>query len=433
LPIPPEVDRLDPAERIELVILDPIVISAESLRESLPTLPIQLSFPINPIGTIEVSVATLQVGVKNGTVSLSATGTASTSVLAPFIPRTSSFEFSQPIHIAPAFSMAPNAILEASPQGAPSLSLPNLVGTFVGEIAPLVSSSLSNRAVLPLVALLNTLVVTSVTTALGVAALPSGAVLSIRELTTDVDSITVTPVLGAFGTVLSDYQPSAVVVVPRLAGLLVQPTSIATSDPASRTAQGRATLDGPAPAGGVTIQLSCDRADVMQVLPASLAIPEGATEGTFTITGNGQPILGSEHIDGTVQAALGSQTVTATLSIKPEPPATVAPPVSVPVTPPSTGKRGIASISLLSPQPIPRGQTIQGQIMLDGQSLGTVPVVVVLMPPVVPPIQVQIPVGFNEAYFTFSLGASFPGNTLQITATTDAGASTKSIEVAVGM
>src|SRR5262249_11723839 len=159
-------------------------------------------FPAGPIGTVNMSVEAIHVTVDNGEISLIATGTASA------VFTTSPFTFSNRFHIAPTFNMAPSTLLEILPGVQPSLSIPGLVGSFIQDLAPLLSASLVNLAIRPVGSLLNKLVADQVVTRLGLTSLPSGSMLSVRQLTAESQNITIVPVLGAFGTVLSDFQPS---------------------------------------------------------------------------------------------------------------------------------------------------------------------------------------------------------------------------------
>src|SRR5262249_8497232 len=228
----------------------------------------------------------------------------------------------------------------------PTLSIPGLAGTFVSTIAPLISSSLVTQGLDPVAALLNKLIATQVANTLGLPSLPSGSSLAIREVRLEGDQLNVMPVLGAFGTILSDFQPSGLGVVSRLAGLQIQPTSIGTSDPTTRVAQGKVVLEGPAPAGGVTGRLSSDRPDWKSVTPAALLIVEGENSGAFTVTGIPQPVMTMTIIDVTVSASLGGQTMTAPVSVVPEAP-TAGPVVVAGVfSAPVTGVPGVTSLDL---------------------------------------------------------------------------------------
>ena len=316
LPSVPEGSSTDPASRVEIVILDPITIGDDTMSQAIPHLPIQLSYSAGAIGAVNIAVTTLQFVVASGTVSISASGTASA------VGMSSPFTFSDGVHISPMFCMAPSLILEVALGASPSLTMPGIVGSLVQELRAFLSSNLLGITVQPLGTLLNKMVATLVSTALGLRLLPSGSVLSVRQLTMEANKITITPVLAAFGKVLSDFQPPPPDAATRLVTLDVQPASISTSDPANRVAQGRVTLSGPASAGGVTVALWTDRTDVTRIDPASLVIPEGATGGTFTVTGVGQALMPVAHIDASIKGALGDQTLIAPISIRPETPTT---------------------------------------------------------------------------------------------------------------
>ena len=119
LPVAVSPNSPDPVARIEIVILDPILITADAITQAAPALPISLSFPAAPVGTLTFSITDLRMVVGSGTVSLFASGTASG---APFpFPTTSPFTLSNTLHIAPAFSMAPSTVVEALAGTVPGL------------------------------------------------------------------------------------------------------------------------------------------------------------------------------------------------------------------------------------------------------------------------------------------------------------------------
>jgi hypothetical protein len=138
--------------------------------------------------------------------------------------------------------------------------------------------------------------------------------------------------------VLSSFQPPPSAAVVRLASLTVAPTSIGTSDPANRTAQGQLILTGAAGPGGVAVLLSVDQPDLAQITPAQIAIAEGDSGGTFTVSGLVQPLGGPDHSDVTVRASLADQTLMATLTVRPEPPATPPPSPDVAAVAPETAQ-----------------------------------------------------------------------------------------------
>ena len=105
---------------------------------------------------------------------------------------------------------------------------------------------------------------------------------------------------------------TATVTIPEgttLAGLTVNPDTVTA--PANST--GTVTLNGAAPAGGVSVTLSSSDTGKATV-PASVTVPEGASSATFTIsTLTGR--LGGGKNTVTITAALGSSRVSATLNI----------------------------------------------------------------------------------------------------------------------
>ena len=135
------------------VILDSILITSDAISQAAPPLPISMSFPAGLAGTLTFSITNLRIAVGSGTVSLSAAGTASGASF-PF-PTTSPFTFDNTIHIAPAFGMAPSTVVKALSGAAGILSMPGIVGSMVQTLAPLLSASLVDRAVAPMMALLN--------------------------------------------------------------------------------------------------------------------------------------------------------------------------------------------------------------------------------------------------------------------------------------
>ena len=431
LPTAPAGDQPDPTARIELVILPSITILASSLSQAAPPLPIQLSFSFGAIGNISISVTSLDVVIDSGDVSFTASGTASSALPSPV---SSPFTFKNSLHIAPAFSMTPSVIVDVLTGSAPTLTMPGLIGSIIQSLTPMLSSALVAQNVSPMLSLLNTLIATQVADSLGLSALPSGCVLSIRSLTFEKDTITCTPVLGAFGTVLSTFVPAAPSGSVSLQSLTVQPSLITTGDPAGAVATGNVALSGPAPAGGVTILLSCDRPNLVAVNPTSLFVTEKNSAGQFTVSAVSGQVMSSSTVDCTVQASLNDQTLTAPLAVRPEQPRTQSPQMAATSTPtPFVGDFDVASITLLTPSPIPLQKPVSGQISLNGlPTMSTVYGTIVLDPSVVPPIGFIIPVGSISGYFQFSLGANFPGHSLRITAWTGSGGVKKSIDVLVG-
>jgi hypothetical protein len=440
LPATADPNAIDPASHIEIVILDSIVITADTLKQAAPPLPLQLSFPVGPAVTAGITVSDLQFTVNDGEISLTATGTATAA------GTNSPFTFSNTFHLVPSFGMAPSGLVEILSGVPPSLTVSGLMGTVVHALAPLVASSLSDQAIKPLASLLNRTIGDLVASALGLPSIPFGSVLSIRQLTVGANGITVVPALGAFGATLSAFEPSAPSGTANVATLDIKPSSLSTSDPAA-TAQGRITLDAAAPAGGLTVVLSCDRSDLIKLDPASVLIAAGGNSAVFTASVVPQPIMPAAMVDATVSASLGTKTVTARLSIKPQPPAT---------TPPLLSYRLFSSALNLTALGIPSGgpfslgidqiylggypvrnEPVQGAVDLGGPApSGGTTVVVTFLDALtgqaaIIPQTISVPAGARTATFTFTIPQTYTPSTLVVLVRVEPYALGKYVEVPV--
>ena len=310
LPPAPTSPADDPVGQVEIVVLSPFDITPNLLAQAALPLPIQSSS-----GGISFSVTTLQFTVANGTIGLAAGGNASGMGV------NSTFAFQSTVQIAPSYSMSLSRILEISPSTSPRLSMSGFVGSVLQALAPTISNVVDTAALQQLGLFLNNFIAKQVASSLGLSVLPSGSVLSIRQLQADANGLSVTPVLGAFGTVLSDFQPAPVPAVAKLIGLTVQPSSISTGDPTNLAAQGSVTLDRPASANGDPVQVSVDRPDLVAISPVPVLIPAGKTSATFIASGILQSLTSSATVDATITASLGDQFLTTPLAVRPETPA----------------------------------------------------------------------------------------------------------------
>lgn len=135
----------------------------------------------------------------------------------------------------------------------------------------------------------------------------SGATTATFTVTTQ--SVATTTSVTISATYAGTTQTATLTVSPLPATLLsiaVSPTSV----PGGSSATGTATLTTSAPAGGVLIDLSSSNTSVATV-PASIAIPEGATSGSFTVATLSVAATTSVSIGGTYAGT----TRTATLGV----------------------------------------------------------------------------------------------------------------------
>lgn len=378
----------------------------------------------------------LEVSVTNGDISLSANGTVTAAGM------TSTFIFSTAFHLVPTFTMAPSLLIEALAGLPPTLSVPGLLGSTIDVVGTLLSSHLTEAAINPVASLVNDLVSRQVIEKLGLDVLPSGSILSIRELTATADGIKIVPALGAFGTVLSDFQPSQPQTSAQLIALDVQPTTVVT-DGQNSVAQGKITLDRAAPSGGVSVQLTCDRADLVRIEPATLTVPEGAISAAFTATAIAQSLMASTTLDRAISASLHGQFLSTSISVTAAAPVANAAqsPSIFPLSPTllsnaikrvgaiSSGPPdavGILNLMMIGTYQRP-GSMITAAVELT-EPFATETVSITFDPNVMTPLFVKVE---DLTNFQFYLPENFSSNTLRITATVLASGKSKSIEVPI--
>jgi len=326
---------IDPVGQIEIVILSPFVITPEVLAQAVPPLPIQgLS------SGVSFSVTMLQFTTDDDVLNLAASGSATGMAI------NSTFAFQCAIQVAPSYSMSPSRILEISPSASPKLSMPGLVASGLAGLTSFIANLVDTAALQPLGVILNNFVTKQIASSLGLSVLPSGSVLSVRQLKATAKGLSVTPVLGAFGTVLSDFQPASVPSAAKLIGVTVEPSSISTGDPTNMSAKGTVTFDRPAPADE-PVQVSVDRPDLITINPIPVLIPAGKTSGTFVASAIPQLLASTAVVDATVTASLRDQSLTAPIAVRPEPA----------VTPPANTGTSMQPFRIPPP---PQGDKLQG-------------------------------------------------------------------------
>jgi hypothetical protein len=168
-----------------------------------------------------------------------------------------------------------------------------------------------------------------------------------------------------------------------LFGVSVSPASVN----GGATAQGTATLGGPAPAGGAVVLLSSNSAAA--TVSPSVTIPAGATSATFAVATSA---VGSST-QATISGSYNAVTKTATLTVNPN----VLTGVSVAPASISGGASALGTATLGGPAP-----ASGAVIMLTSSSAAAT----------VPP-SVTIPAGASSA--TFAVGALAVGSSTQVT------------------
>jgi hypothetical protein len=161
-------------------------------------------------------------------------------------------------------------------------------------------------------------------------------------------------------------------ILPDLQSLTINPSSVVGGS----TAMGTVTLNGPAPAGGLQVQLSSGNTSVATV-PVSVTVPAGQTRASFSITT--RPVASQTQV--TIMARLGNSSRQVTLTVLP-------PSIQSLSISPSTvrgGSNATGIVTLNAPAP-PGGAVVP--LRSSNSTVATVPA------------SVTIPAGQTTAQFT---------------------------------
>jgi len=125
-------------------------------------------------------------------------------------------------------------------------------------------------------------------------------------------NITTTPVANDVPVPITATLPSGssgsatlTVTAARVIGVSLNPTQVLGGDPSTATV----TIDGPAPSGGLVVQIHTDRPDICNV-PSTVTVPAGATSTTFPVntapvSQDTQAVVTASYLDSTRSATLG--------------------------------------------------------------------------------------------------------------------------------
>lgn len=180
-------------------------------------------------------------------------------------------------------------------------------------------------------------------------------------------------------------------IIPVLKTFAVAPNSVI----GGATATGTVTLNGPAPAGGQTVNLTS--ANPAASVPASVVVPAGSTSVTFTV--GTVPV--SSLTTGAISASAPGITKTANFSVKP------------PI---------LASLAFL-PASVKQGLQTTGTVTLSGKAASDFVITLTSGNPsaLSVPATVTVPAGSNTATFTATAGNVTVQTAVTITAKDSAG------------
>jgi hypothetical protein len=199
----------DPSARVELVSTPIIALGEEDVARLLGSLalPLRTSTPLAaPIGSFDVEVSALAASLLVGEIHLHATGTATAgggaggAVSAPF---------SLELPLAVALPVTPDLdhTIELRRTGSPTLTASGALGALLTPLAPLVGGFVADAALPGLRRAIDDAVPRAVAATFGLVDLPPGSVVSLRRVEVAPQALTIAAALGAFGNVLSTFEP----------------------------------------------------------------------------------------------------------------------------------------------------------------------------------------------------------------------------------
>jgi len=213
-PLPQDLAGTQP--QLEIVIPPKITISAQQLRGWVSTFksPAQdLGHAGGVLGRLQATITAPALTFTAGAVRVAVTGTVTRAPGSPGallgIPSSIPFSASIALTLAPATDPYRTDIVSVALAGQNpiSLELPG-VQQIVETILPLVAPFVADQIRTSLAGWINELVPGAIARGLALASLPASTQVSLRSLTVSEAGITVQPVLGAAGPLLSTFQPT---------------------------------------------------------------------------------------------------------------------------------------------------------------------------------------------------------------------------------
>jgi hypothetical protein len=196
----------DPSARVELVLTPIVALGEVDVARLLGALalPIRTSTPLAaPIGSLDVEVSALAATLLAGEIHLRATGTATArggAVSAPFM-------LELPLAVALPVTPDLDHTIELRSTGSPSLTASGALGALMTPLAPLVGGFVTDAALPGLRQAIDDAVPRAVAATFGLVELPPGSVVSLRRVEVAPGALTIAAALGAFGNVLSTFEP----------------------------------------------------------------------------------------------------------------------------------------------------------------------------------------------------------------------------------
>jgi hypothetical protein len=207
----------DPAGRIEIVLGPTVRLSADDLADWLAAIPLPQtgSIPITGMylagadvaASAEITLAQLDATLAAGRVHLAAAGTARVSGLPLMGSLSAPFSLDVPLALALPQTPDTDQVCDILTRGTPQLDIGGPLGPILTAALPLLLNHVGGQALPRLRAALNEYLPFAIAAPFGLRALPAGAVPSVRRFEITPTEITLAATIGAFGDLLSTFQP----------------------------------------------------------------------------------------------------------------------------------------------------------------------------------------------------------------------------------
>jgi len=202
--------------RVEIVVGPRIALPAKLLADWAASFkPVsQSGLGVGGASGVDVTISALSVSVAPGSITVTAIGVVSLSLLALLggqVPLSASVSVALvPANDPQTDDMVSVTLAGPNPVAISSAVGPTLVGVLASALAPFLGGLIQNG----LTVFANQALAAGVATGLAIAQLPPGARVSLRSIAVDETGISFQPALGLIGTALSTFQPSPLPLPP---------------------------------------------------------------------------------------------------------------------------------------------------------------------------------------------------------------------------
>jgi hypothetical protein len=198
----------DPSGRVEIVVGPTVTFTTEVLTGWLKAIAVPL-FTSNDIppptgGRVDITVSSLSLTLLSGAIDIIASGTANVtgpmlgSILAPF-------KLELPVSLGLPHTPDPENGCDVMMQGSPSLTVSGTLGGILNPLAQFFVDFVGGQAVPVFREAINGAIPSAVAAIYGLDSPPQHSIVSLRRFEVTPAGVTIAPVIGAFGDVLSTF------------------------------------------------------------------------------------------------------------------------------------------------------------------------------------------------------------------------------------